>query len=196
MSSNIQGCFGVFENDKLKAAIVFAIPAAKWRERVLELSRLVRLPDYTGKLTQLIAFACDELRREKWDLLISYADPAQGHHGGMYQAAGWNYGGFREPCMDGIILDGQFMHGRSCHHKWKTRSPSKLTILLPDRRVEPHYDSGKHLYWRALNVAGKTKAKRFKLNKLVYPKPNAARPLDGLVPTSMSGVQPPGAAPN
>ena len=37
--------------------------------------------------------------------------------------------------------------------------------------VEVHFDAGKYLYWRALNVAGKTSAKRLGLKSLPYPKP-------------------------
>lgn len=194
MPSNIQASFGVISS-QLDAAIIFGIPAAKWREEVLELQRLVRLPDYDKPLTALVAYASDALRREGWNLLVSYADPDQDHHGGIYQAAGWHYGGFRQPCMDGILFDGEFMHGRSCHHKWRTRSPHKLRLIMPDRNIQPHYDKGKYLYWRPLNVSGKTKAKRLGLQKLAYPKPDAARSLDESFPKDVSKAQPLGAAP-
>ncbi len=37
--------------------------------------------------------------------------------------------------------------------------------------IEPHFDDGKYLYWRALSVAGKQSAKRLGLKSLPYPKP-------------------------
>ena len=43
--------------------------------------------------------------------------------------------------------------------------------IRPDSTVEVHFDAGKYLYWRPLNVAGKTSAKRLGLKSLPYPKP-------------------------
>lgn len=43
--------------------------------------------------------------------------------------------------------------------------------ISPTSTVEPHFDAGKYLYWRALSVAGKTSAKRLGLKSLPYPKP-------------------------
>jgi len=71
------------------------------------------------------------------------------------------------------LLDGTFIPGRSCNAKWGTRSPEKLTHIL-GREVLPHYDEGKHIYWRALSKSGKRKAARLGLLDLPYPKPNGA----------------------
>lgn len=164
------GLFG--DQGEAIAACFFSIPPTRWSEDVLELSRLVRVPDAVVSLTGLIAATVRFLARDSADLLVSFADATQGHHGGIYQAASWAYAGQRERNNDGILMDGVFLPGRSCNSKWGTRSPDKLRDRFPDHSIEPHYDEGKHLYWRALNKAGRQKAERLQLASLPYPKPN------------------------
>lgn len=161
------GLFGDFGDPV--AAIVFSTPPTRWSEDVLELSRLVRM-DERVPLTQLIARAADCLKRQGHDLLVSFADWTQGHHGGVYQAASWNFAGKRDRRMDGLIIDGCFWPGRSCNSKFGTQSPAKVTAII-GRDVTPHFDEGKYLYWRALNKAGLAKAKRLGLDCIPYPKP-------------------------
>jgi hypothetical protein len=202
MPSNIQHCFaarkagGLFgDTGEIVAAVVFSIPGTKWSEEVVELSRLVRHPHYGGPLTSLLSFANGWMRRKGWCLLVSFADWTHKHHGGIYQAGGWLYHGMRPSANDGLIIDGIFKAGRSCNHAFGTRSVKKLKVMRPDVKIEAHYDEGKHLYWKALTVAGKSKARRLGLRSLPYPKPNAARPLDERGPPRASAVQPCGAAP-
>jgi hypothetical protein len=97
------------------AAAVFSIPGTRWSEDVLELTRLVRHPDYNHPLTALLGYCAKRLRVARHNLLVSFADWTQRHHGGIYQAAGWNYEGKRDRAMDGITLDGVFIPGRSCN---------------------------------------------------------------------------------
>lgn len=202
MPANIQKCFalrddgGLFGDfgQEIEAVAIFSIPPTRWSEPVMELTRLVRKPDCTRPLSSLIAGACGLLRRRTdAALLVSFADWTQQHHGGIYQACGWRYAGCRERRMDGVIIDGRFHPGRSCNSRWGTRSPSKLATILR-KPVEPHFDEGKHLYWRALNVAGKTRAKRLGLASLPYPKP-AAGLVDERAPVRASEARTLDAAP-
>ena len=151
------------------AACYFSIPPTRWSIPVWELSRLVRTPECEAPLTGLISTAINVTKARSPGLFVSFADPTEGHHGGVYQAASWNYAGKREPTMDGVIFEGRFIPGRSCNAKWGTRSPEKLAkagII-----VEPHYDQGKHLYWRATDSKGKRSARALGLQALAYPKP-------------------------
>jgi hypothetical protein len=202
MPGNIQHCYavraagGLFGNHgEPLAGAIYSIPGTRWGEELIELTRLVRSPDFAVPLTKLISFSTGWLKRQGWALAVSFADRTQGHHGGIYQAAGWNYDGCRDRAMDGVLIDGVFKPGRSCNSAWGTRSPEKLRQLLPSRHIEPHFDEGKHLYWKPLAVAGKSKAKRLGLKSVPYPKPNAIRPADEPVPTGASAVQPRGIAP-
>lgn len=203
MPSNIQHCYvargngGLFGDlGEIVAASVFNIPGTRWSEEVIELARLVRSPTHEAPLSQLLAFGCGMLRRNGWHLVVSFADWTQRHHCGIYQAAGWNYAGQRERTVDGVRIDGKFWPGRSCNSRFGTRSPEKLRSMFPEKEIFPHFDEGKHLYWRALTVAGKTRAKRLGLQSLPYPKPNfAAGPLDAPNPMGASREHPPEAAP-
>ena len=151
------------------AACFFSIPPTRWAEPVIELSRLVR-DERKGALTGLISFGVKVLRRRGVDLVVSFADKTQGHHGGIYQAASWNYNGARESRMDGVIINNVFYPGRSCNSKWGTQSPEKLSKII-GQDVHPHFDDGKHLYWKALTKNGEKKAARLNLIKATYVKP-------------------------
>ena len=161
------GLFGDY--GKAVAAVFFSIPPTRWSEPVLELSRLVQ-DGSRPPLSLLIGNACKALRKQGADLLVSFADRTHGHHGGIYQAASWAYDGCRDRRMDGLMIDGSFWPGRSCNSRFGTRSPAKVSEII-GREVLPHFDEGKHLYWRALGPNGKAKAKTLGLKSLPYPKP-------------------------
>jgi lipopolysaccharide biosynthesis glycosyltransferase len=148
-----------------------SIPPTRWSEEVIELSRLVAKEGNEYPLTKLISHSLKEMRR-KWDLIVSFADNTQNHHGGIYQAASWHFAGFRKPSMDGCIIDGRFISGRSCNSRWGTRSPKLLKEILQHCTIEPHFDHGKYLYWKPLRKSGKAKAARLQLQSLRYPKPS------------------------
>lgn len=163
------GLFG--DSGNPVAALCFSIPPTRWSLPVWELSRLVRREECEGiPLTNLISQSCQRVK-DRIDLVISFADWTHGHHGGVYQAASWLYSGKRKRRMDGLIIDGKFVPGRSCNSTWGTSSPSLLADKLRHSEIVPHYDEGKHLYWRALNKTGRKKAEALGLESLPYPKP-------------------------
>lgn len=143
------------------AGVCFSIPPTRWSEPVLELSRLVRANSKVP-LSLLVGLAAKKLKRTEWDLLVSFADATQGHKGGVYRACSWNYDGMREPRMDGVVINGEFVPGRSANSAFGTQSPSRLKERHGIEAV-PHYDAGKHLFWKALNQAGQARANRLGL---------------------------------
>jgi hypothetical protein len=164
------GLFG--DQGKCVAAAVFSIPPTRWKEEVLELTRLVRHEDYKINLTQLISKCIKLLNKKGYDLIVSFADFTQNHHGGIYQACSWFYGGKREKRMDGLVINGKFFPGRTCNSIWGTRSPNLIKEILRAHTIEPHFDEGKFLFWKPLNRNGEKKAIRLGLNKLPYFKPD------------------------
>ncbi len=178
LSSNIQYIGAIYSDGGLfgdrgepVAVCVFSIPPTRWRLTVWELSRLVKAPGVDFQLTALISKCCKRIKSQI-DLVVSFADFTQLHHGGIYQAASWNFHEMRKPKRDGVLIDGVFVPGRSCNSRWGTNSPTKLAEILPDSEVVPHYDEGKYLYWRALKKSGKIKAKKLGLASNPYPKPD------------------------
>jgi hypothetical protein len=160
------------EKNKVLACCYFSsITAAQWKEKVVELSRLVKLPNVLIQLTQLISYGLKVLKKKGYDLVISYADSNQNHHGGIYQAASWNYHGKREQNLNGFIIDGEFVHRRSLYSKYGTSSSKLKDKLEKKHEVKLLYDEGKHLYWKAINKKGKLKANKLNLQCNPYPKP-------------------------
>lgn len=80
-------------------------------------SRIVRIA------LKFLARCCPGVR-----LVISFADPEQGHAGGIYQAGGWLYAGMTEPA-DEYIVKGVRMHGRALR---STRSTHRLKNVSAD----------------------------------------------------------------
>lgn len=155
------GLFG--DQGECVAACFFSTPPTRWSEPVLELTRLVRKDGIRVPLSRLVGLSCKHLKKQGHDLLVSFADSTQGHEGYIYRACSWNYHGKRNRACDGLIVDGEFIPGRTCVAKFGTRSASKLKEIKPAAKIEQHFDEGKHLYWRALNKAGEQKAERLAL---------------------------------
>jgi hypothetical protein len=105
------------------------------------------------------------------DLIVSFADAEEDHHGGIYQASSWVYDGVRSDRLDGFNIDGEFVPARTCNALYGTSSVEGLKEKLAPKSVEPHFDSGKHCYWKALNKHGMQKAIRMGLRSRAYPKP-------------------------
>ncbi len=203
MSAAVQHCFalrksgGLFgDTGELVAAAVFGLPAnPSWPNDALELQRLVRRDDFGGMLSGLVSYSLRWLRANtNTPFVLSYADTAEGHHGGIYQATGWKYvrlskgdTGFRAP-------DGSYHHGRSLVSRYGTRSKEFILSRHPDWIVTK--DGDKHLYIFPVRQKWATIARLHKWESLPYPKPSAARLLDAPVPTGASKARTLGAAPN
>lgn len=155
------GLFG--DQGRCVAAAFFSIPPTRWREPVIELSRLVRRDDVEINLSGLLSICYGHLKKRGADLLVSFADTNQGHHGGIYKASGWEYFGLRDGGNDGLVIDGIFRPARSCYSAYGTWSLEKVRRILPHSKVEYHYCDGKHLFWKALGRRGLRKAERLGL---------------------------------
>lgn len=175
MPSAVKLCYGhitVGPPRVLHACAIFSIATGRWEEELWELTRLVRQPGYEEPLTKLISKALGHIRQHKlMDLLVSFADAEEDHHGGIYQASSWVYDGMRGDRLDGFNIDGEFVPARTCNALYGTSSVTELPKKLSDKIVEPHFDSGKHCYWKALSKQGMQKAVRMGLRSQAYPRP-------------------------
>ena len=179
MPSNVQLCYGDVVTPPLSvvACCIFSIATGRWEVHNLwELTRLVRLPEYDKPLTRMIGNAIGHIRKHKLaNLVLSFADIEEDHHGGIYQAASWIYSGTTKKRLDGFNIDGVFVPARTCNQRHGTSSVSDLKKSMPNSQVTPHFDLGKHLYWKPINKAGMKKAVEMGLKSLAYPKPMLAR---------------------
>ena len=183
--------------EQLEVAISFGVPVSRnWRPRapgVVELTRLAKTED---SLLYLSTFVSAALRivTKKSPFILSYADWTQRHHGGIYQATNFAYVGARPSRHVGWRTDtGEYLHCRTCNGRYGTSGVAKLTTIFPS--WTPVFGKEKHLYvypgqWRLKKIL-----QVFSLSVYPYPKPDASRPSDDEVPTSLSRVQPPGDAP-
>lgn len=155
------------------ACALYSWATGRWPPNMAwELTRLVRLPEYDQPLTKLISKSVAYIRRNNLiDLLVSFADLEEDHHGGIYQAASWIYSGMRGQRVDGYNIDGNFVPARTCFSKYGTTSLSGIRTKLPKAEVEEHYDQGKHLYWKPLSKQGMAKGVGMGLESVPYPKP-------------------------
>jgi len=125
---------GVWEDGKFIGVVLFGRGAnarmAKHyglnHDQACELVR-VALTDHINKVTKIIKFAFKFLRLKcsKLKLIVSYADPSQGHHGGIYQAGNWIYSG-RSQAQSDVLINGKLIHKKSANAKYGTASPEKI----------------------------------------------------------------------
>ena len=130
--------YGIRREDGTLSAAALISPT-RYKEPVVALGRLVAAPDCAVKMSQFVAWCCDDLRRgdplrkptprPPARLIVSFADNTVGQHGGLYQACGWRFDGLRKPTNDGLFIDGVFVPGRTLNLRYGTRSAEKLRAL-------------------------------------------------------------------
>jgi hypothetical protein len=167
--------FGVFTGSRLMGALTLGVGP-------LNAYSLVEgaIPDDCLTLTSL--WLSDELpknsesrfigvvlrslkRHTNLKFLISYADPAQGHTGGIYQATGWVYTGLSEAMPMYDLGDGKARHSRSLSHAYGTHSMEHFFRHGVKVRLVPQ--QAKHRYLSFLDSAWR---ERLKGPALPYPK--------------------------
>lgn len=151
---------GAWEHARFIGCVVLSQGAthklvAQWGLRPDEGCELTRvaLDKHDAPVSQIVAAALRLLRERNpgLRLVVSFADPAQGHHGGIYQAGGWIYTGTSHPAAE-FVVNGKQLHARSVHAKgWKQ------TIEWLQEHVDPNarkvYPPGKHRYLMPLDKA-------------------------------------------
>jgi hypothetical protein len=113
------------------------------QETAVELTR-VALTDHKAPVSQIVSYTIDMLseKDEGLKLLVSYADPAQGHHGGIYQAMNWTYIGDTEPGTVLIDSEGNKVHSRTLNMAKSNDYSTRGEYESLERKRVP----GKHKY--------------------------------------------------
>jgi hypothetical protein len=154
---------GAWEGDRFLGCVIFAYgatpnlgkPYALVQTEVCELVR-VALRSHRWPVSRIMRFALKALREENpgLRLVVSFADPNQGHHGGVYQAGGWVY--------SGKSADGRFflIHGKVTHPRTVIGSGGENSIVGA-KKIDPNATSvtvgGKYRYLFPLDEAMKRK---------------------------------------
>ena len=135
MPGVVRECFAVHLADELVGGVVFTagarhghrILAGSSPGQVLTLSRFWMadgLP--ANNESRVLGIVLRELARgHTYKLVVSFADPAAGHVGTIYQATGFLYLGTTEPERY-LIVAGKHVHPRSAFTRYGSNSPAHL----------------------------------------------------------------------
>lgn len=112
---------GVWEDGQFIGVVIFSRGAARRGPEAFgighvdmaELTR-VALSDHHAETSRIVAIALKMLRRRcpGTRLVVSYADPNHGHHGGIYQAGGWLFLGQSGDTTEYVGPNGKQWHSR------------------------------------------------------------------------------------
>lgn len=117
--------FGAWEDDQFVGTVIFGVGATsdmvaqfgldKWHG--CELVR-VALCEHAAPVTRIVSMTIKQMVKHNpgLRLVVSYADPEQGHVGSIYQAGNWIYTG-RTAQTDEYIVNGKKWHGRALRHE-------------------------------------------------------------------------------
>lgn len=176
---------GVWEGGAFVGAVMFASgnnchigdPYGVTALQACELVR-VALTSHVAPVSRILSIAGRFLAKRSpgLRLIVSYADPAQGHHGGIYQAAGWLYVG-RSTEVRGFELNGKSLHRR----RFEGDNYGRDRDALPPGAVAVKREK-KHKYLLPLDPA-----MRAQIAPLAKPYPKRA-PLDGAGKGSSDGT--------
>lgn len=174
-------CYSVTENERLVGVVVYSRGSSNHLGRpyglaptqVCELTR-VAFRGHVTPISQVVRRTLRDLRDSSpgLRLVVSFADPQFGHHGGIYQAMGWIYTGSTASSRTYVSADGTRHHERTV-----SRTGSKM--YYGKRRRVPTPSSfptvvitpGKHRYLWPLD-----KGMRRRISPLAQPYPP---PYDG-----------------
>lgn len=129
-SRHVPGAFaryGAWESGVFVGAVLFGFgatprigsPFGVEQTECAELVRVALRDERTHPTSKIVAVAVRLFRREfpQIRVLMSFADPAKGHHGGIYQAMGWLYLG-ANPTPAFFRVNGRVCHPKGLHRRY------------------------------------------------------------------------------
>lgn len=137
---------GAWENGKFIGVVLFGRGANNNISKPYRLDQtaaceLVRIA-LTKHITPVSKIAAIAMRFLKVNspglrLIISYADPLQGHHGGIYQAGNWLYCGTSQAQQE-VVHNGKIMHKRTANNLFGTiKGMQKSPIIWKHKYLMP-----------------------------------------------------------
>ena len=168
---------GVWEHGRFVGAVVFSRGANKnigkpyglGQGQVCELIRIA-LGTHSAPVSRILKVAILFLKKRCPNiiLIVSYADPQQSHHGGIYQAGNWIYTG-QGPGGKAFEFRGQLYHQREVSSTGYRREFGKVATCPKKQNCRVIDLPGKHKYLYPL-----TPEMRAKIEPLAKPYPKRA----------------------
>lgn len=182
---------GAWENGKFIGVVLFGrgatpnlgSPYGLNQDECVELVRIA-LTKHETPVSKIAAFAIKWLKKSnpKLQLIVSFADQSQGHHGGIYQAGNWVYGGIGSPATFYMIY-GKLTHPRSIGAKGFVQNLDGAKKI--DTNAKAVYVLGKHRYLMPLD-----NETRKKVSLLAKPYPKRIKKQDSEHPLELGGAVP------
>ena len=152
---------GAWERGKFIGVVIFSRGATPSLLRPFGLNQTegceltrVALTKHDAAVSRVVKVAMQFLKRNSPELrlIVSFADPSEGHHGGIYQAGNWIYSGQSSPSTEYIGPDGKRWHARMVKKQgWTTVQGKRRRTLTPDQ-CTPVEKPGKHRYLMPLDA--------------------------------------------
>ena len=152
---------------------------------VCELTR-VALKSHSTPVSRIVSIALKFLKKNSPSLrlVVSFADAAQGHHGGIYQAGGWVYNG--GAATHGYRVNGVVEHPKSLHSRYGKGGQSVPWLKANvDPNAERIVAGFKHRYLMPLDAA-----MRAQIAPLAKPYPKRAKDQAASFPDALGGETP------
>ena len=92
-------------------------------------------------------------------LIVSYADPEQGHIGAIYQATNWIYTGHTHPDRK-YLINGKYVHAKTIQSEKPVGMSEQEYVFSKYKNAKRVHDMGKHKYLMPLDK---------KMRKLILP---------------------------
>ena len=157
---------GAWESGKFIGVVIFSRgannnllkPFGILQTQGCELTR-VALTKHSVQVSRIMRLALQFLKRNapELQLVVSFADPSEGHHGGIYQAGNWIYTGRQPSTIEYIAPDGKQWHGRRVSKDGKIKVQGKYRKCWRTDQCTPIEKQGKHRYLYPLDEAMKRK---------------------------------------
>lgn len=152
---------GVWEDERFVGVVLFGSGAGQSTNGTRyglaasgEVAELVRvaLRDHATPVSRIISVALKFLARVNpgLKLVISFADTAQGHHGGIYQAGNWVYSGVTEGDKE-FHVKGEVLHPKAVYMRRWVQSEAWLKQNI-DPMARLVKTPGKHRYLMPLDT--------------------------------------------
>lgn len=168
--------FGAYENGRFVGVVIFGRGAnldlgtryGLTGLQVCELTRIA-LRQHQVPVSQIVPAAVSQLRRTSpgLRLVVSFADPTEGHHGGIYQAMNWLYLGKSAAVKKYRTPTGDLVHHRVTSKDGFTRQFGRPVPAVRRDQCEIIRVPGKHRYVLPLD-----RAMRRQLIKQAQPYPS------------------------
>lgn len=169
--------YGVWDDENFLGVVIYSRGASPALGRpygltqgeVCELTR-VALREHDAPVSQIVAATMRELRGSNPGLraIISFADPAEGHHGGIYQAGNWLYLGRTDPTVVYFDKAGKKWHSRQVSVTGKRTQFGNVRAVVKLKDCRAVKMPGKHRYLMPLD-----RSTRRRLASLGQPYPPA-----------------------